>query len=186
MFRREELTTLSPERLPIVGVMGSGSAPHAARAARLGTWLAEQGFHLLTGGGPGVMSSVSEAFWGVSGRRGLVIGIVPCVEGDPGRSRSGYPNPWVEVPIMTHLPPSGENGTESMSRNHINVLSSDVLVALPGGSGTRSELELAVTYGRPVIAWVSASDEIPGLPPGVPQAEAFDQVAQFVLANAGR
>ena len=169
-----------------MGVMGSGSAPHAARAARLGTWLAEQGFHLLTGGGPGVMSSVSEAFWGVSGRRGLVIGIVPCVEGDPGRPRSGYPNRWVEVPIVTHLPLSGEDGTEQMSRNHINVLSSDVVVALPGGSGTCSEVELAVTYGRPVIAWVSGSDEIPDLPPGVPRAEDFDQVAQFVLTHAGR
>ena len=30
-----------------------------------------------------------------------------------------------------------------MSRNHVNVLSSDVVVALPGGPGTLSELRLA-------------------------------------------
>ena len=50
------------ERLPIVGVMGSGSHPHADLAEPLGRWLAAQGVHLLTGGGAGVMEAVSRAF----------------------------------------------------------------------------------------------------------------------------
>ena len=28
----------------------------------------------------------------------------------------GYPNQWVEIPVLTHLPLSGERGTEPMSR----------------------------------------------------------------------
>ena len=101
------------KRLPIVGVMGSGSQSHADQAAPLGRWLAEQNVHLLTGGGGGVMSAVSRAFYEVPNRRGVVIGIIP---GDAGasslRGRHGYPNPWVEMPIFTHLPLSGKQGTE--------------------------------------------------------------------------
>ena len=64
-------------RLPVVGVLGSGSVAHEERARTLGRWLAGQGVHLLTGGGGGVMSAVSRAFSEVPNRRGLVIGIVP-------------------------------------------------------------------------------------------------------------
>ena len=40
----------------------------------------------------------------------------------------------------------------SRSRNHIIVLSADHVVALPGGPGTRSEVELALDYGKsPVL-----------------------------------
>ena len=37
------------------------------------------------------------------------------------------------------------------ARNCINVLSSDVVVACPGGTGTISEIALALKYGKPVI-----------------------------------
>jgi uncharacterized protein (TIGR00725 family) len=161
--------------------MGSGSDLHAARAAQLGAWLAQQGFHLLTGGGPGVMSSVSEAFHAVRSRRGLVIGIVPCADGNPARPRSGYPNRWVEVPIFSHLPLRGTRGADPMSRNHINVLSSDVVVALPGGSGTGSEVALALDYERPLIAWLNERDEISGLSDQVRSTSSFNEVADFVL-----
>ncbi len=163
--------------------MGSGSSPHTARATQLGSWLAGQAFHLLTGGGAGVMSSVSRAFQSVPERRGLVIAIIPCVEGDPARPLPGYPNPWVDLPILTHLPLSGARGTEPESRNHLNVLSSDVVVALPGGPGTRSEVELALAYARPLIAWLSARDEIPNLPAEVPVAGEFSAVQEFVLSH---
>ncbi len=163
--------------------MGSGSTPHTERANQLGSWLAAEGFHLLTGGGAGVMSSVSRAFRSVPDRRGLVIGIIPCVDGDPGRPLPGYPNRWVDVPIFTHLPLSGPRGTEPRSRNHSNVLSSDVVVVLPGGPGTRSEVELAMTYSRPLIAWLAGRDEIPSLPAEVPIAGEFSEVQEFVLSH---
>src|SRR5262249_16811637 len=123
-------------RIHIVGVMGSGKKAHFEKASRLGRWLAVEGVHLLTGGGRGVMEAVSRAFYETPDRRGLVIGIIPASE-TAVEPKDGYPNHWVEIPIFTHLPLSGGRGTEPLSRNHINVLSSDVLIALPGDAGTR-------------------------------------------------
>src|SRR5262245_26116144 len=85
-------------RLPIVGVIGSGTDAHQVRAAELGSWLANQGVHLLTGAGQGVMAAVSRAFAETAGRKGLVLGIVPSASPDkPETSKIGYPNAWVEV-----------------------------------------------------------------------------------------
>ena len=121
------------------------------------------------------MAAVSEAFHDTPGREGLVIGIVPSGD-NPAVPKPGYPNRWVEVPIYTHLPLSGEAGTDHRSRNHINVLTSNVLVALAGGPGTASEVALALRYGRPIVAHVAARDDIPGLPPGVPAHAALADV----------
>ena len=77
-------------RLPVVGVLGSGSVAHQERARALGRWLAGEGVHLLTGGGGGVMSAVSQAFSEVSDRRGLVIGIIPAArQGEAFEPRPG-------------------------------------------------------------------------------------------------
>ena len=177
--------------LPIVGVMGSGSESHRERASALGRWLAGEGVHLLTGGGGGVMSAVSEAFFAVPQRRGLVIGVLPGVERElerasPGASRPGYPNPWVEIPISTHLPLSGRRGLDPLSRNHINVLSSTVLVALPGGAGTASEVALALRYHRPVVAFLDGPEEIEGLPAEAVVESDFAAVQAFVRKNLGK
>ncbi len=140
-------------KLPIVGVMGSGEDPHTRLSDPLGVMLATMGVHLLTGGGGGVMEAVSRAFAGVTDRRGLVIGIVPSDEAMSANAKQGYPNPYVELAVRTHLLLSGKRGHELGSRNHINVLTSDVIVALPGGPGTRSEIELALGYGKPAIGF---------------------------------
>lgn len=166
-------------RIPIVGVMGSGTLSYEERASRLGRWLAERGVHLLTGGGGGVMASVCMGFNEIPDRQGLVIGIIPCQE-DSMLPKPGYPNKWVEIPIFTHLPLSGARGAEMLSRNHINILSSDVIVALPGGSGTASELALALKYQRPVVAYLTSADEIPDLSRQVPVRDNFNDVCRFV------
>jgi uncharacterized protein (TIGR00725 family) len=171
-------------RIAIVGVMGSGASAHAERAAPVGRWLAELGVHLLTGGGGGVMAAVSKAFCQTQPRLGNVIGIIPSGD-DAGHPKPGYPNPWVEIPILTHLALSGTQGSDPLSRNHINVLSSDVIVALPGGAGTASEARLALAYRRPIVAFVSSGAEIPGLPDQVPCAASLDEVAEFVRARLG-
>ena len=171
-------------RLPIVGVMGSGSRPYLERASPLGCWLAECGVHLLTGGGGGVMAAVSKSFYDTPNRRGLVIGILPCDE-SLKKPPDGYPNQWVEIPVLTHLPSSGERGTEPMSRNHINILSSDVIVALPGDAGTASEVELAVKYERPLIAFVQSDQEIPGLPSSVAISGNLEGIRTFVTTQLG-
>jgi uncharacterized protein (TIGR00725 family) len=127
----------------------------------------------------GVMASVSKAFYETPDRRGLVIGILPSQE-DSMLPKPGYPNRWVEIPVYTHLPLSGAHGTEMLSRNHINILSSDVIVALPGGSGTASELALALKYQRPVIAFLKSEDEIPGLSMQVMVRDNFNDLCQFI------
>jgi uncharacterized protein (TIGR00725 family) len=159
--------------------MGSGVEHHDALAAPLGRWIARHGFHLLTGGGGGVMAAVSQAFTGVASRAGVSIGVLKGEPGADGRVRGAAPNPWVELPIRTHLPLSGVDGTDARSRNHINVLTADVVVALPGGDGTRSEVLLALRYGRPVVAFLGGAAP-PSDWPRVPVAATLDELAALV------
>ena len=168
-------------RRPIVGVIGSGQNEHANLAPELGRWLAAKGVHLLTGGGLGVMSSVSRAFYETPHRKGLVIGVLPSRPDDPQRRPwPGYPNPWVELPITTHLPLSGAQGTQPMSRNHINVLTSEALIILPGGEGTLSEVTLALRYQRPIIAYLQKPSDFPGLPAEVPLTHTLAGLDEFL------
>lgn len=76
----------------------------------------------------------------------------------------GYPNPWVELAVRAHLPAGGAQGAAAGSRNHLNVLSADRLVALPGGEGNRSELELVRRYGCPMALLGSDGPGEWGLP----------------------
>lgn len=161
--------------------MGSGTESHTERARVVGSWLAQEGVHLLTGGGGGVMQAVSQAFAETPGRRGMVIGIIPsAVSPPPVGPKTGYPNPWVEIPIYTHLPLSGERGTDPLSRNHINILSSEVLIALPGGAGTASEVTLALHYGRSLVAYLNDRADIAGLPDQTLVEADFQRVQAFV------
>jgi uncharacterized protein (TIGR00725 family) len=142
----------SVARIPIVTVIGSGDPhhPHADLAAAVGRLVAELGFHLLTGGGLGVMTDACRGFASVTGRKGVSIGVIPRgLDGeDP---KAGYPNPWVEIPILTHL--AGRLGPDGAdSRNAINVLSAWKILALPGRKGTRAEIGLARRHGKPILA----------------------------------
>jgi len=120
----------------VIGVMGSGQplSKHAYDMAyRLGALIAKHGWVLLTGGtASGVMDAASR---GAHEAGGLVIGVL---RGPDGVEASSY----VDVGIRTGM---GD------ARNVINVLSSDVVVALPGGPGTLSEVALALKNRRPVI-----------------------------------
>lgn len=144
--------TASRGRLPSVAVIGSGVDAHESLAVPLGRQLAVMNLDLVCGGGGGVMEAVARGFASVPHRVGRITGILPAGE------LPGYPNPWIENVVRTHLPARGVEGTDERSRNHIVVLSGDVVIALPGGAGTRSERELAVTYRRPLIEMVNSSD----------------------------
>lgn len=104
------------------------------------------------------MEAVSQAFAEVPDRKGSIIGVLPASGPcDSPEARSayaplpGYPNAWIEIAIHTHLPLSGASGKDIVSRNHIIILSADVIVAFPGSEGTRSEIQLALEYGRPLL-----------------------------------
>jgi uncharacterized protein (TIGR00725 family) len=166
---------------PMIGVMGSGSSEYRELAEPLGEWLAVQGYDLITGGGAGVMTAVSRAFAGVPTRRGVSIGVLPA--GPP----PGYPNSYVDVVIQTHLPKRGNQGSDILSRNHITVLSSAVVVVLPGRQGTRTELALAIHHRKPVIAFLGSEGEIEGeLRTAVPAlANTLDEVTAFIRSHTG-
>ncbi len=141
-----------------IGIIGSGTEKYSTLSKPLGQWLAKQDCDLINGGGGGVMEAVSQSFAEVSGRKGNVIGIIPAsgsCESPEMRSTytspKGYPNAWIDIPIYTHLPLSGVSGKELASRNHIIILSSDVIIAFPGGAGTRSEIQLALEYNKPLL-----------------------------------
>ncbi len=142
----------------VLGVIGSGSNPYAEFSIPLGYWIAEQGFHLVNGGGGGVMEGVARGYQSFPGTRGMVLGILPasapCTTAEERSSftpQSGYPNPYINIPIRTHLPLSGSKGKETGSRNHIVVLTADIVIALPGAEGTRSEIQLCLEYKKPVV-----------------------------------
>lgn len=141
-----------------IGVIGSGNNAYAKLTWPIGRWIAEQGFNLVTGGGGGVMESAAQAFAQVAHRKGKVIGIIPsAVTCDRPATRrrhkppAGYPNDYVDIPIYTHLHLSGIQGKGLASRNHIIVLTSDLVIGFPGGPGTRSEVQLSLEYNRPLV-----------------------------------
>lgn len=119
----------------VIGVMGGAAASEAVMrdAHEIGRLVAERGHVLLNGGrDAGVMAASAR---GAAEAGGLVIGILP------GNSKHGA-SPHLDVAIPTGM---GD------ARNAINVLASDVVVALPGGAGTISEVALALKSGRRVI-----------------------------------
>ncbi len=119
----------------IIGVMGGGTTGTAEMedAYTLGKLIARQGWILLNGGREtGVMTASAR---GASDQGGMTIGILP---GSNPQEASEY----IRIPILTGL---------GNARNCINVLSSDVVVACPGGMGTLSEIALALKCSKPVI-----------------------------------
>jgi predicted Rossmann-fold nucleotide-binding protein len=171
-----------------VAVIGSGRDADA-QCADAGRLIAALGFDLLTGGGRGVMEAVSRAFFETSPRQGVVIGVVPArvhpIEALEQRNASdveydlppGYPNDWVEIAIYTHLPDSGDDGALRSSRNHINVLSADAIVAMPGREGTESEVWLARQYGVPIVGF---GEHPKGPPFGIAHARSVDELSAFL------
>jgi uncharacterized protein (TIGR00725 family) len=115
--------------------MGGGTAsPEAKEAAYcLGALIAKQGWVLLNGGrNAGIMDASAKGAWD---NGGLTVGILPD---DDCRSMSEY----IQIPVLTGM---------GSARNSINVLSSHVVVACPGGTGTISEIALALKSRRRVI-----------------------------------
>ena len=126
---------MTSPRPSIIGVMGGGSVPEevSTLAYQLGQALTSEGWVVLSGGrNAGVMAAVSR---GAAEAGGLVVGILP----DRDLTQA---SPHLTIPIRTGL---GDG------RNVVNVLSSDIVVALPGSAGTLSEIALAVKNGKTLL-----------------------------------
>ncbi len=112
---------------------GQASEKNLKLAQELGEAIATEGWVLLTGGrSMGVMDAASR---GAKTKGGLVVGVLPTSDTE---GMSG----WVDIPILTGM---------GSSRNQINVLSSQVILAIGMGAGTSSEISLAIKAGKPVI-----------------------------------
>lgn len=119
----------------IIGVMGGGSASefHLEMAYNLGKMIATQGWALLNGGrNCGIMEASAK---GASTHGGLTIGILP----DKDDKRASK---YIDILIKTG---AGD------SRNYFNILSSELIIACPGGPGTISEIALALKNHKHVI-----------------------------------
>lgn len=120
----------------VVGVMGPAKAlkRDLDNARVLGELIARRGWVVLTGGKDvGVMDAACEGAKRVGGS--LTIGVLPTAKDKVSR--------YVDVSIITEM---------GSGRNNINVLSSYVVVVCGlTGSGTVSEVALAVKAGKPVI-----------------------------------
>lgn len=100
----------------------------------LGGLIAKEGWILLNGGrASGIMEASAR---GAKENGGLTIGILP---GDNPEWASEY----IDIPILTGI---------GFARNYVNVLTSEVVVALPGRTGTISEISLALNIGKKVIS----------------------------------
>jgi uncharacterized protein (TIGR00725 family) len=120
--------------VPYVAVIGASEASpeQAAAAEEVGAALAQAGAVLVTGGRGGVMEAACR---GARSRHGTTVGLLP---GDDRSEANG----WVEIALATGL---GE------LRNGLIVRSVDVVIAVGGGTGTLSEIALALKTGKPVI-----------------------------------
>lgn len=169
------------KQLPIIGVLGSGKDEWVEIAQTLGSWIASQGYHLLTGGGKGVMTSVARGFVGIKDRQGLSLGVVPTEASDRHGfvTRDGYPNPWVEFSIVSPLPVFDGSSEEQVSRNHILVLTSDILIALPGNKGTLNEVKLALRFGKPVLL-LGPLDAFTNFPEEAQRSQSLSEAQAFI------
>jgi len=117
--------------------MGGGEIVNAGDyedARHLGGLIAKEGWILLNGGrASGIMEASAR---GAKENGGLTIGILP---GD----NSEWASEYIDIPILTGI---------GFARNYINVLTSQVVVALPGKTGTISEIALALNIGKKVIS----------------------------------
>jgi|SRR5579884_1064007 len=120
----------------IIGVMGPGDRAREEQvrnAYELGQLIAKEGWVVLSGGrNSGVMDAVSR---GAKEAGGLTIGILPT------RDRNMI-STAVDIPIITDM---------GSARNNINVLTSDLIIACGMGTGTASEVALALKANKPVI-----------------------------------
>lgn len=125
---------MSLENRPIVSVIGAAESTTAqdADAEEVGRLLAKQGIMLICGGRGGVMQAACR---GARKAGGLTIGILPETDRESG-------NPYLSIALPTGL---------GLARNAVVSLAGQVVIAIGGGTGTLSEIAMALKIGKKVI-----------------------------------
>lgn len=152
-----------------VAVIGSSGAAQDSELGRLaeevGRRLGEAGVTVVCGAGGGVMEAAARGAAGVGGR---VIGIVQ------GESIADA-NPYCSEVVASGI---------GHARNLSVVASGEVVIAVGGEWGTLSEIGLARTIGRHVVAlrsWeLNGYERMQGAP-GVVPAETAEQAVALAL-----
>jgi uncharacterized protein (TIGR00725 family) len=123
------------KRKKIVGVIGSRECPKEVEqlAHKLGIKLAKVADTLVCGGLGGVMKAVCQGF---KAKNGLTIGIITSYDKKDANS-------YIDIVIPSGL---------GLARNVLVVKTADVLIALPGGAGTLSEIAFGLQFGVPIIS----------------------------------
>ena len=170
---------MTVNRYPIVGVMGSHEKAWEEYAQPVGELIAKRGYNLLTGAGAGVMTEVAKGFTNTENRKGVAIGILPAVDYKGQKlDTEEYPNPYIEVPMITPLSAKAQSDVMPFSRNLVNVMTSKVLVVLPGSHGTRNEVSLALMYNKPLVMY-GPEEAFAKFPEDPLRAESIHHVEQF-------
>lgn len=168
------------ERRPIIGVMGSHEDEWEEYSRPVGELIAKHDYHLLTGAGAGVMMATARAFCEQEDRLGLSIGIIPTMDYTQGLIASEeFPNPYIEIPVITQLDQKAQSDSMPYSRNNVNVMSSHVLIILPGDHGTRNEVALALRYKKPMVLF-GPEKEFENFPEVPTRVDDIEQVRVFL------
>jgi uncharacterized protein (TIGR00725 family) len=135
------VSVINTLRRPIIGVIGASSATNEAQevARNLGSAVLREGWHLLCGGGGGIMEAACQGFLQARDQNkdcGMTIGLLPSDE-------ESSANRFVEIAIPTGM---------GWARNAIIARTAWALVAIGGCSGTLSEIAFAWQMGRPIVA----------------------------------
>lgn len=169
------------QKLPIIGVMGSHSDEWPELAEPLGEFIATSGYHLLTGAGGGVMQSAAKGFSNAKSRKGHCIGVYPLEDGryaDFG-NKDLYPNEFIEIPIAVPLNNKAMSHIMPFSRNIVNIMSSDLVIALPGWHGTKAESSLALQLDKPLI-FFGPEESFETFPDAPNRVQTLEDIQNFI------
>ena len=124
-MRKQKIT------ISVIGGSSVGSRTEDL-AEKVGKMIADLGCVLVCGGLGGAMEAAAK---GAKKAGGLTIGILPGKEKDDA-------NTYIDIALPT---------TIGYARNTIVAACSDIVIALPGSYGTKSEICYGLIYGRPVF-----------------------------------
>jgi len=119
--------------IAVIGSDGSITKKVEEMAEQIGRDIAKNNCILLCGGREGVMKAACR---GAKSNNGLTVGILPSKDKKEA-------NQYVDVPLAFGV---------GHVRNSLIVCASDAVIAVNGREGTLSEIALAVSYNKPVIA----------------------------------